>query len=449
MKYIGVDIGTSNIKVIIYDEAINQIIAKQIEKTPVHKDEHGFVHRPSEIYDIVLRLIKQVIGQISDISDIAALSVSSVGEEVVFLDEQNRSNGDAIVWYDQRGKDEAEAFFQEAPNLFHGVCPDLSFSLFKLLWIKAFNPDELKQCTRLVDFGGYVLGRLCENYVMDWTHASRTGVFDLITKEWNQEIIAQAGLDVSIFPPLVSSGTPIGQISKQIAEEIGLHGQLTIVSGGHDHLCGAYASGVRHKGEIFISAGTSESHLLITDRPIPNLQMYGQIDQGCFVDDQHYYIMASLPSGHVFKQWKQLIFSNVNEDEMYAEIDKVPRSSEGVTFQLSTDLKQEFLSGLSYLAERSVIMRAILEGLALKSSEIINLFTKLSGENYKRLVVSGHPTRIKLWKNIRASVYNKNLMVVEEIETAALGAALLAQLSSKNGSSQSVVLCSEWRCQDL
>ncbi len=413
----------------MFDEESNKLIAKRIEKTPVMKDQFdGFAHDPSAIRDCIYRLLKKVVVDIGDASDVVSLSVASFGEEIVLLDKDKEPIGNSLVWYDNRGKEEAEEFLtEETLPLFNGNKVDSSFSIFKLLWMKKYRPTDLEKSVSVVDMGSYIVGSLCGNYVMDWSHASRTGVFDIFTRSWNHSVMEAAELEYTMLPPLVPSGSVVGTIKKDISQELGLPNTMALVSGAHDHLCAAFASGVRKKGDLFISAGTSEAHLVLTEDPINTSTISYPIDQGCFVDDKSYYIMSSLPSGHVFKQWRQLLYKNVDENTIYEEISQVPVGSEGVLFHLSEDLKQESLQGMSYSTNRAVLLHAIMEGLAWKSKEVSQVLSDLNGEHYEKVIVAGHPTKVELWKEMKATALEKDLTIIHEVESTALGAALLAQ----------------------
>ncbi|WAH37975.1 FGGY-family carbohydrate kinase [Alicyclobacillus dauci] len=427
MKFIGVDLGTTHTKAIVYDDVLNKVVASEIANTPVQRDHTGFSRNPIDMRNTVCKLIRDVVRQVSEINEIAALSVASMGEEVVLLDEDCEPIGDIITWFDQRGTLEyTEIYNRVSDEFYKGVYIDPSFSLFKLLWIKDHRPDDLKRCRKVVDLGGYILGCLSGNYQVDWSHASRTGIFNIRSKRWNEEICLIAELDGAIFPSLVPSGIKLGTLTPQSIRDTGLPPHTVIVSGGHDHLCAAYASGVRTGGELFISAGTSEAHLLLSTKLLNEGSQAPSIEQGCFVDDKHYYVHAGLPSGHVFAQWRNLLYKGVAESEMYAEIERVSEANTDIKFVFSSDLKKQSLMNFKYTTDRATLMRSILEGLALKSSEMIDNLESILKHRIDTVTVSGHPARVPLWKEIRSSILNRPLSVIEEVETTALGAALLA-----------------------
>ena len=215
---------------------------------------------------------------------------------------------------------------------------------------------------------------------------------------------------------------------------------VAIVSGGHDHLCAAFGAGVRTSAELFLSAGTSEAHLALIDAPLVGVSggRY-RIDQGCYVDAGTYYAHINIHSGHFFRQWRGLLYGDVDEDSMYAEVAAVPAGSAGVTFELHEDLRHGRLDGAPYTAGRETLMRAILEGLARRSADIIDQLEQVSGSPYGLILAAGHPTRVPLWRKLRMTAYGRPMAGVDEPEPAAFGAAVIAARAVDPGAARDLV----------
>ncbi len=429
---LGIDIGTTHTKVLALDVVSGRTLALEAAATPVRKDEHGEGHRPAEVLDTVIELLRRVVAVLPEGATVSALSAASVGEEVVLLDATGRPTGDAIAWYDPRGFDQARAYREGAGGavpLSRRWPPDPTFSLFKLLWTREHRPSQYAAATAWTDLGDYVLYGLGGELVMDWSHASRAGAFDIIERAWDAMSIAAAGLDIG-FPRLVSSGSAIGSVDPAIARDIGLPPGVIIVSGGHDHLVAAFGSGLRSTRELFLSAGTSEAHLALLRSPIEG-QPGGDIDQGCFVDDHTWYAHINIHSGHFFQGWRRLLYPGVEDELMYAEMEGT--SSGSITFDVADDLRLGRLDGVPYDAPRGALMRAVLEGLARRSAAIIERLEHAGGSAYALVLVAGHPTRVPLWRELRQQAYARPMAAVDEPEVAAFGAAVLAASAVVDG----------------
>jgi xylulokinase len=428
---LGVDVGTTRIKVLALDVATGRTTALETAETPVRRDLHGEAHRPVEVLETVIHLLAGVSRALDPGTEVVALSCASVGEEVVLLDGARRPFADAIAWYDPRGITEAAAFLAGAGadlRLTRDMPPDATFSLFKLLWIRDRRPDDLAHAQAWTDLGDFVLLGLGGDLVMDWSHASRAGAFDPWARAWDQDTIAASGLTID-FPRLVPSGTVIGTLSADVARRAGLPRDLGLVSGGHDHLCAAYGSGLRTTSELFLSAGTSEAHLALLEGPIKGQAGDGRryhLDQGCFVDAGSTYVHVNPHAGHVFRQWRSLLYEGVDDAAMYAELEAAVDDEDAPTFDLLDDLRHGRLDQLPYTAGRAAILRAVLVGLARRSADVVASLEAEVGHRFERILAVGVPTSVPLWRTLRLAAYGRPLVIVEEPEMTAVGAAVLA-----------------------
>jgi xylulokinase len=443
---LGIDVGTTHTKVLALDIEQGRTLAIEAAPTPVHRDADGDVRRPADVLDTVLELMTRIIGRLDDATSIVALSVASVGEEVVLLDARQQPVGDTVAWHDPRGFEQAEAYLSgpgAGLTLTRRWPPDATFSLFHLMWLRKRRPDAYRAASSWTDLGDYVLCGLGGEPVMDWTHASRAGAFDLVKRAWDQDSIEAAGLDLA-FPRLVASGTVVGSVSAAVSQQTGVPPGVSIVSGGHDHLCAAYGAGLRSTSELFLSAGTSEAHLALVDAPMTGDTGRYRIDQGCYVDAASYYVHVNIHSGHFFKQWRALLYGDTDDQAMYAEIESATTGGE-TTFELADDLRHARLGGVPYNADRATLMRAILEGLATRSADIVKHLEQASGRPFELILAAGHPTRVPVWKALRLAAYGRRMAAVDEPESAAFGAAVMAaQAVSASGAGELVARRSEW-----
>lgn len=426
MITLGIDIGTTHTKVLALDVESGTALEWETAATPVRRDGEGEQRDGQEVVDLVAELVRRVVGRLRSPDAVAALSVASVGEEVVLLDGSGVPTGETITWYDPRGSEQASAFASGAGGtvpLSRRWPPDRTFSLFKLMWTQEHRVREYQAAVAWTDLGDFVLHRLGGELVMDWSHASRAGAFDIVDRAWDQESIDAAGLAIT-FPRLVPSGTVIGRLDGTVARELGLPAGVEIVTGGHDHLCAAYGAGVRSNRELFLSAGTSEAHLALLVGPPTGADGTDDVDFGCFVDDHTWYAHINIHSGHFYRQWRGLLYDGVDDDALNTDLEAA--SSDGIEFELADDLRRARLDAVPYDAGRGQLMRAIFEGLARRSARIVDRLERVSGLPYELVLVAGQPTRMPLWRSLRLAAYGRPMAVVDEPEPTAFGAAVLA-----------------------
>lgn len=438
MITLGIDVGTTHTKVLALDVGTGVVGALESAPTPVIRDAQGEAHRPAEVLENVLRLVARVVEALPDPGAVRALSVASVGEEVVLLGHDERPISDAITWYDPRGLDEARVFLTGAGAhlaLTRRWPPDATFSLFKLLWLRRHAPDDLSAAATWTDLGDFVLHGLGSEVVMDWSHASRAGAFDIVDRTWDPDTIAAAGLDLT-FPRLVPGISVVGTLAEHHASRLGLPADLALVTAGHDHLCAAYGAGLRSTSELFLSAGTSEAHLSLLERPLEGDTAKG-IDQGCYVDDRTWYAHVNIHSGHFFRQWRGLLYADASDESMYGELQAA--TTVGIDFTVTDDLRLGRLDAVPYDAERASMMRAVLEGLADRSATIIERLESAAGRPYEQVLVAGRPAGIPFWRTLRQGVYHRPMAAVDEPEPTAYGAAVIAAEAVQPGAADALV----------
>lgn len=429
--FLGIDVGTTRVKAVVLDAEERTVVAERDAATPVHVRDAGAMHDPAEIFDVAVSVAADALVASGATTELKGISVTSMGEEVVLVDAAGAVLGDVLAWFNPLGRDLAPPLLAaHGDDLFSGARPDPSFSLFKLLWLAEHRPDDLARTACLTDVGSYVLWRLSgrgpDTVFMDWSHGSRTGLMNLRERAWDAAILAATGVDAGILPRLVASGTPCGELGAGASRRLGAPAGVPLVAGGHDHFCAAFAAGVREPGAVFLSAGTSEALLLVTEAPptIPSDQL---VDAGCFVDDHLFYLHENVPSGHLFRQWRALLFGAASDDELYTAVAAAPVGSHGVRCIVDRDALTADFNGVGIDATAGVIMRALLEGLALAAGDALDRLEALAGRAAGELVVVGQPASRPEWLDLRAGVLGRPLTVVPAREVTALGAAMLAQ----------------------
>ena len=199
------------------------------------------------------------------------LAVASVGEALVALDRAGRPTCRTIAWYDERPTQEVawlEAEFGKAQlHALTGLAADPTFSLCKLLWLKANQPDALARTARWLNVCHYLAWRLCGVPGADLTLASRSLALDLGRRVWAEDLIRAVGLAPALFAPLRPWGTRLGHVTADAAAATGLTTACAVGVAGHDHIVGALAAQALAPGVLFNSMGTAEALTCVLERP--------------------------------------------------------------------------------------------------------------------------------------------------------------------------------------
>lgn len=441
---VGLDIGSTNIKAVVF-EADGRIVARAAQKTPTHFPRPGWAYYdPTELWETTAAVLRAATAQVEAPGRIASVGVASVGETGVLLDAQGAPLYEMIAWYDARSEAQgsrlAELLGAARVYASTGLTPQAIFSLCKLLWIKENAPEQFARAVRWLHVADYITWKLCGEAATDYSVASRTMALNLAQRRWDESIIRDAGFDPGLFAPLAQGGTPLGHVTVTAAAETGLPTQVKVAVGGHDHLCGALAVGAGVPGTLLDSVGTAEAVLLTIDKPLAGERVAEQgYEQGAHVVEG-YYGMGAYRTAGICIDWFRQIAGGVDYATLTAEAAAAPVGSLGVRFvphmrlphSPSNDPRARgVFMGLSTDVTRGMMFRAILEGLAFETRNVLEPLLGYAGyERPGEIYVIGGVSRNRLFVEIKAAILNQSLTVAGIEEEVAAGAALLGGLGA-------------------
>ncbi|MCB0038253.1 MAG: hypothetical protein KDE23_01165, partial [Caldilinea sp.] len=251
---VGIDFGTSHIKAIAFTPD-GQIAAKASVPTPTIYPQPGWAYyEPAAMWAQTVAALCQMTAQIDDPRRIVSVAVASVGETGVPLDAAGQPTYDAIAWFDTRTKPQAERLRRElgADPIFlrTGLSVQPIYTLCKILWLKENAPDAYARTATWLNAADYIAWRLCGVPASEYSLASRTIMLDINGLRWEKDLLAEVGVDAGILPPLLASGTGLGAVLPGAAAQTGLPAGAIVTTGGHDHVCGAFALGVTEPGSV-------------------------------------------------------------------------------------------------------------------------------------------------------------------------------------------------------
>lgn len=262
MWFMGLDMGTSGCKAVVFDEKWT-VRSQASREYPMHFPGEGLLELDAEL---VFQAIKQVIKEANEKAEepVAALAVSAIGDVIIPVDENGDSIRCSIVDFDPRGEDEIRAFAEEfgVRRFFdiNGMPPLFIGSLAKMLWIKKNEPDIYSRTKRWASYEDFIVNKLGLPATASYSELSRTMLFDIRKKCWAKEILDAISLSEEALPQAVASGTAIGELSEALRSELGFSRPVSVVAGGHDMVCAAVGAGLDEKHpEIAVDiAGTIE-----------------------------------------------------------------------------------------------------------------------------------------------------------------------------------------------
>jgi xylulokinase len=442
---VGIDLGTTNIKAIVFDRAGAIVAAASVPTPTIYPRPTWAHHDPNDFWTKTAQAVRQAVSQVENPQRIVSVAVTSTGETGFPLDKHGEATYESIAWFDGRTKAEAQWLDTHigADRLFAvtGLSLQPIFSLCKILWLRQHAPEAYARTVRWLNAADFIAFRLCGAPATDRSLASRMLMLNLRELRWATELLDEVGVRSDLLAPLLPSGTALQQVTPEAAALTGLPKSTLVSVGGHDHVCGALAVGVTESGNMLNSLGTAEAVFLplqepLTD-PLTGRQGY---TQGAHTAGGYYVFSGSYTSGACLDWFRQAFAAQADHATLTAEAEKVPAGSLGVSFCPFLRLanppyndpkaRGAFL-GLSTDADRGTLFRAVLEGIALDTRNGLEPLLQYTGVGkLDNIYAIGGSTRNRLLMQIKASVLNQPIRVMRIEESTALGAAVLGGMGA-------------------
>jgi xylulokinase len=443
----GIDAGTSRVRVIVF-EADGRQIAEASEPTPTKLLGPGEAeHDPEALWQSTLRSLAGAVAKVPKPSRIRGLAVASVGEAGLLVDGQGQPLAAIPAWYDTRTAPDLEKLVErlgfERLHRITGLCPDPTFGLLKLARLRRTEPLAVARAEAWLNVSDYLAWRLGGRRATDYSLASRTMALDLQARRWSGELLAAVDVPSGLMQPLTPSGALLGRIRPEVAAATGLAAEVAIGVGGHDHFCGMLAVGADTPGVMLDSMGSAEALTLVMAAASADAAAgRAGLNQGLIdVEGPLAYVFGGLPTSGAAVEWfRGLWGAGADRAQLMREAAAAPPGSLGTLFlphlrlgssPFPDPVSRGAFLGLSDGADRGVLFRAVLEGLALDAAQVMCvMLDRLHLPPPDRIILIGGSTRNELLMRIKASAYGRPVEVAEVSEATCLGAAILGGLAA-------------------
>ena len=446
MHLIGLDIGTTSCKAIVFD-ADGRMRGQACREYGMLCDASAKAEQDAEaVWSLTREALGEAVTQ-SRAKDVAALSVSAQGDAIIPVDADFRALHPAILGMDYRSEPHARRCEERLDGftVFRrtGMRPHPMNSFCKVLLLRELSPKTFDSAARIVTYADFILGKLGGEAMIDHTMASRTMAFDSHAMAWDGLVHQAFGVNPAIWSQPVPSGTVAGKLRPALAEDLGLTRDLLLITGGHDQTCAAIGAGAIREGLGIISTGTAEVLATALPRPVLSKLMYDSY-YPCYLHARpgmHFTFSLNHIGGILLKWWRDNLAAAETADaaargtEPYALIDeRMPDGLAPVLFLPHLngsgtplcDLQSKgAIVGLTMGTTRHDIAKAILKGLCFELRTNVQTLTNC-GIAINELVAVGGGAKSERWLQLKADILNRPLRVLSCREAACLGAALLA-----------------------
>lgn len=434
--FIGIDVGTSATKSVLFDQN-GKIIFSDSKEYELIQPHNGWAQqRPDDWKNAAIETLKKITKQVNA-DEIKGIGISGQMHGLVVLDSDNNVLYDSIIWCDQRTENEVneivnvigkERYIDLTLN-----APNTSFTLSKLLWLKNNEPDVYSKISKALLPKDYVNFCLTGKFSTDCSDASGTGCFDVKNRNWSDEILSAFNISKSILPTLFESSDVVGNITGEIAELTGLSTDTVVVAGAGDQAAAALGNGIIKTGCTSISLGTSGVVFTAIDNPLYDKS--GRTHTFCHAIENMWHIMGVTQGCGLSLNWFR---KNFAKEYSYAELDEQAKdvTSDGIIYlpylmgertpHLDPNCRASF-TGISVNHNVLNLYRAILEGVAFSLKDCSEVIYN-TGIELNMINVGGGGAKSKLWLQILADITAKNLYSSKSVESGALGVAMLASI---------------------
>ena len=432
---IGLDIGTTSIKAVLFDISTGKIISSANRPTPFNHPQPNYTEHDPEL---IWRCTAECIKEASQDYSVAGLSISCFAEAGLPLDSNGSPLHPIIAWFDPRSQPQVDRLLQHTSTEYiyqiTGQKLGFSFGLMKILWLFENYPSIKKEMKYWMSAADYILYRLTGEIFTDFTQASRTLMFDQNKKIWSPSMLELADLEIAMLPQIAPSGTIIGATTKSANEITGLPMGTPCALGGHDHLCGAFASGGTKAGVFIDSMGTSQAVIALTD----NYEASKEIEDQGFVNYAYvipslYLLKGRLKAGGKAVEWFQNTFREIGDQNAIilnkAVVENKPLSlpffhGSGTPYRHPAN--RAVLFGFTANHTPEDFYFSLMEGFAFWLKQNVDAISVITGCTPNAIIAIGGANQNPLLQRIKASVLNIPLVVPSIPEASAVGAALLA-----------------------
>ena len=438
MLYIGIDLGTSAVKLLLMDEAgdIKKIVSRDY---PIYFPHPGWSEQNPEDW------LRETIAGIRELTDgfdkssIAGIGVGGQMHGLVALDKDEQVLRPAILWNDGRTTEETEYLNTVVgkPVLSH-LTANIAFTGFtapKLLWMRKHEPELYDRIDKIMLPKDYINYKLSGIHCTDYSDASGTLLLDVKHKRWSRKMLEICGVKEEWMPRLFESFDTVGTLTPQMAELLGLPQSVKITAGAGDNAAAAIGTATVGGGKCNISIGTSGTIFIASDTfsVDPNNALHSFAHS-----DGRYHLMGCmLSAASCNKWWMEDILGTSFFDQEQAAIERERMGCNHVFFlpylmgerspHNDAAARGAFI-GLSMDTPRSALTLSVLEGVAFGIRDALEIARSL-GLTVTRSKICGGGAKSSLWKEIFANVLNLELESVETEEGPGYGGAILAAVA--------------------
>ena len=433
MLYIGVDLGTSAVKLLLMNETggIEKIVSKEY---PIEFPYPGWSQQnPEDWWEQTVAGLKELT-EYADKSKIAGISFGGQMHGLVVLDKDDNVIRPAILWNDGRTSKQTEylndVIGKDKLSKYTANIAFAGFTAPKLLWMKEKEPQLFDKIAKIMLPKDYIAYKLSGVHCTDVSDASGMLLFDVKNKCWSKEMMEICSVREEQLAQIFESYEVVGTIKKDVADELGFPETVKIIAGAGDNAAAAIGTGTVGNGRCNISLGTSGT-IFISSKEFC-VDENNALHAFAHADGNYHLMGCMLSAASCNKWWMEDI---LNTTDYGSEQKGITKLGDNNVFFLpylmgersphnNPDARAMFI-GMSMDTTREDMTQAVLEGVAFGIRDSFEIAKSL-GIDIKKTKICGGGAKSPLWKKIIANVLGISVQVIESEEGPGYGGAILA-----------------------
>ena len=439
--YLGIDLGTSEVKVLLLASNGRVIGTAGSPFTVSRPHQRWAEQNPSDWWEGTRAALFALRAKHPDeFAQIRGIGLSGQMHGAVLLDARDRVLRPAILWNDMRSVEECAELTERAPEL-HQIAGNLAmpgFTAPKLLWVARHEPEIFRQTAYVLLPKDYLRLQLTGDKVSDPSDAAGTLWLDVAKRDWSDTLLAACDMSRSQMPRLCEGSESSGVLRTDVAHEFGLGDGVVVAAGGGDNATSAIGIGATQPGDGFVSLGTSGVLCVVGDsfRPNPSSAVHAF----CHAIPDRWHQMSVVLSAASCLRWVCKLTST-DEPTLLAEVEALtPEALASAPFFLpylsgertphNDPYAQGVFFGMNHATDRALLGYAVLEGVTFALTDGLDAL-RAAGTEASGLSLLGGGARSNYWAQLLADALNTTTRKHGGGETgAALGAARLGWLAA-------------------
>ena len=436
-SYIGIDLGTSAVKLLLVDEK-GTILNEVSREYPLIFPHPGWSEQKPEDWWTAVRDALPELLQGFDPTQVAGIGAGGQMHGLVILDDADQVIRPAILWNDGRTGEAVDYLNEDiGRKKLSELTANIAFAGFtapKILWIQKNEPENFARIAKIMLPKDYINYCLTGVHSCDYSDASGMLLLDVEHKCWSQEMLKICGVTEAQMPGLYESWEPIGTLKPEVAAELGLPETVKVVAGAGDNAAAAVGTGIVGEGGCNISLGTSGTIFISSEKfgvdPNNALHAFAHADGG-------WHLMGCMLSAASCNKWLcEDIFGTTDYAGEQAGITEEDLGRNHVFFlpylmgersPINDVNARGTFTGITMDTSRKDLVLAVLEGVAYAIRDSFEVARSL-GLDIPRSRICGGGSKSPLWKKIFANVLGIPLDTVKTEQGPGYGGAMLAMV---------------------